>query len=85
MNMILRWRMEEVCKICQIDETIITTFVQEQWLIPFDRENYYFDQEDISRIHLILELKNHFGVNDEGIPIILHLVDELNAYRLSRN
>ena len=39
------------------------------------------DLEDLTRIHLIAELKHDFEVNDESIPIILHLIDQLNYLR----
>jgi chaperone modulatory protein CbpM len=35
--------------------------------------------EDIRRAHLIVELQRDFGVNDDAIPIILHLIDQLHA------
>ena len=37
-----------------------------------------FDEEDVCRILLIHDLKDKFGVNDEAVPVILHLVDQLN-------
>ncbi|MBK7058392.1 MAG: hypothetical protein IPH52_25755 [Leptospiraceae bacterium] len=35
------------------------------------------DKEDLDRILLIQDLKQEFGANDESIPIILHLIDQL--------
>lgn len=81
MTMVMRRRIDEVCHICGVSSEVIVYFIQEEWLIPFDREHSYFDDEDVARIKLILELKNSFGVNDEAIPIILHLIDQLYLYR----
>jgi chaperone modulatory protein CbpM len=36
---------------------------------------------DIARACLIRDLKTDFGVNDEGIDVILHLVDQLHGLR----
>jgi hypothetical protein len=47
-----------------------------------------FDEEDLARIRLIYELQHVMGVNDESIPVILHLVDQLNRMHIevkSRN
>jgi chaperone modulatory protein CbpM len=53
-----------------------------QWLIP-DRTSteMTFSDADIARAHLIRDLKSDFGVNDEGIDVILHLVDQLPGMR----
>ena len=40
------------------------------------------DEEDLARIRLICELKDEFGVNDEGVSIILQLLDQLNRMHL---
>lgn len=40
------------------------------------------DEEDIARARLIWELQKEFGVNDEAVPIILHLIDQLNRIHL---
>ena len=33
------------------------------------------------REHLIRDLKTDFGVNDEGVDVVLHLVDQLHGLR----
>ena len=53
-------------------------FINEEWITPLDPMNLIFDEDDVIRIQLITELKEHLGVNDEAIPIILHLVDQLH-------
>jgi chaperone modulatory protein CbpM len=40
-----------------------------------------FSDIDVARAHLIRDLKGDFGVNDEGVDIILHLVDQLHGLR----
>ena len=41
------------------------------------------DDEDLARLNLIHELRDRIGVNNEGIPLILHLVDQLHlAYAM---
>jgi chaperone modulatory protein CbpM len=36
---------------------------------------------DVARAHFIRDLKADFGVNDEGVDVILHLVDQLYGLR----
>ena len=40
-----------------------------------------FSDTDVARARLIQDLKGDFGVNDEGIDVILHLVDQLHGLR----
>ena len=78
MNLPLRKRIEEVCKDCGIEEEIIIQFMKEEWIQPIDPEHNMFDDEDMARISLIEDLRQEFGINDEAIPVILHLIDQLN-------
>ena len=78
MNLPLRKKLEEVCRECGVPEDIIAQFMQQEWIHPIDNEHAMFDEEDIARIGLITELRNNLGVNDEAVPVILHLIDQLN-------
>ena len=72
----------EAAKETGIAPEIILRFVSFQWIVPFDVENQVLDEEDIARARLIWELQHEFGVNDDAVPIILHLIDQLNRTHL---
>jgi chaperone modulatory protein CbpM len=57
-------------------------WLDQRWLIP-DRTSaeMTFSETDVARAHLIRDLKTDFGVNDEGVDVILHLVDQLHGLR----
>ncbi len=78
MKLPLRKPIDEVSQLCGIESTTIIHFIEEEWLNPIDRETKMLDEEDVCRILLIHDLRERFGVNEEGIPVILHLVDQLN-------
>lgn len=69
----------QVCRLCEIEEEQLVRFVTEEWILPRERDALQFDEEDLARILLIQELRMDFGVNDEAVPVILHLIDQLNA------
>lgn len=71
-------RLGEVCRRCGIEERLVVQFVTEEWVHPVDRADLTFDEIDLARISFIQELRDDFGINDEAIPVILHLVDQLN-------
>lgn len=78
MKLSLRRPIHEVSQYCGISTTTIIHFVEEEWISPVDAELKMFDEEDVRRILLIQDLQERFGVNDEGVPLILHLLDQLN-------
>jgi chaperone modulatory protein CbpM len=57
-------------------------WIEQQWLIPEQTPSGpSFSDMDVARAHLIQDLKADFGVNDEGVDVILHLVDQLHGLR----
>lgn len=77
-----RKQLEDAAKLCGVPCEIITRFIEEEWILPVDHTTPFLDSEDIARIKLIWELHQEFGVNDEAMPIILHLLDQLNRMHL---
>jgi chaperone modulatory protein CbpM len=80
LKQLIRVTIEEASRICGPSREDIAHFIQEEWIKPFEDEA--FDDEDISRIRLIHELMEELGVNEESVPIILHLIDQLNVLQL---
>lgn len=70
---------------CGVKKEVIIQYIQEEWIHPLDSSNLNLDDEDLARIGLIRELKEEFGVNDEGMSIILQLLDQLNRMHLELN
>ncbi len=66
----------------KIDEDTLDIWLSEQWLIPIhEAEQDAFTEADIARALLIQELEHNFGVNQPGISIALHLLDQLHGAR----
>jgi chaperone modulatory protein CbpM len=57
-------------------------WLEQKWLIPAQTPvGLTFSDMDIARARLIKELQADFGVNDEGVDIVLHLMDQLHGLR----
>jgi chaperone modulatory protein CbpM len=57
-------------------------WIEQQWLIPEQMpRGANFSERDVGRAHLIRDLKMDFAVNDEGVDVILHLVDQIHGLR----
>jgi len=78
MNLPMRKSADEASETCGISIALIIQYIEQDWINPIDWEHGILDEEDIARIRLINELKDDFGVNDEALPIILHLLDQIN-------
>ncbi|MBS0222457.1 MAG: MerR family transcriptional regulator [Proteobacteria bacterium] len=57
-------------------------WLEQRWLIPEENAaGIDFSDVDLARARLIRDLKTDFGFNDEGVEMILHLVDQLHGLR----
>ena len=65
-----------------LDRATLSIWIEEEWLIP-DRTAHElaFTDMDLARANLIRDLKDNMGVNDEGLGVILHLLDQMHALR----
>jgi chaperone modulatory protein CbpM len=65
-----------------LDVKTLEFWIEQHWLIPTETTTELsFSDKDVARAYLIRDLKGDFGVNDEGIDVILHLVDQLHGLR----
>src|SRR5256885_15593493 len=54
------------------------------WLIPPQTDpELAFSDVDLARAQLIRDLRDDIGVNDEGVSVILHLLDQMHGLRRS--
>ncbi|HUQ37941.1 MAG TPA: chaperone modulator CbpM [Aestuariivirga sp.] len=66
----------------QLDQETLEVWIEEQWLIPDESAGEpAFSEIDLARAKLIRDLKQDMGVNDEGIGIILDLLDQVHSLR----
>jgi chaperone modulatory protein CbpM len=60
----------------------LKAWVEAEWLLPLTSgKTLQFSDADLARARLIRDLQVDFGVNDEGIAIVLHLLDQLHGLR----
>ena len=65
-----------------VEAQMLEFWIEQQLLIPAQTDaELSFSDTDVARAHLIRDLKGDFGVNDEGVDVILHLVDQLHGLR----
>jgi chaperone modulatory protein CbpM len=67
----------------RLDHRILEGWISAGWLLPVREPEIAFSEVDLARAILIRELRDDLGVNDEGISVILHLLDQVHGLRLS--
>ncbi len=73
----------EFCVRARLEHQVVEGWISEGWLIPCREPELAFTDVDLARAALIRELKEDLGVNDEGISVVLHLLDQLHGLRRS--
>ncbi|KRE89210.1 hypothetical protein ASG87_05515 [Frateuria sp. Soil773] len=57
-------------------------WLEQRWVVPEQTSSGTgFSERDIARARFIQDLKDDMGVNDEGVDVILHLLDQLHGLR----
>lgn len=66
----------------RLDRETLEVWIEEEWLLPTRTDHeLVFSEMDLARAKLIQDLKHDMGVNDEGVGVILNLVDQIHGLR----
>jgi chaperone modulatory protein CbpM len=75
-------RTREFLLAARLDATAVEAWVEAGWLMPRrDDEAHDFSDADVARARLIRDLQHDMGVNEEAVPIILDLIDQVHGLR----
>ena len=66
----------------RLEHQSLETWIAAGWLVPPQTDpELMFSDVDIARAQFIRDLREDFGVNDEGVSVILHLLDQMHGLR----
>ena len=66
----------------QLDGETLEVWIEEEWLVPSGTATELaFSEADLARAKLIQDLMQDLGVNDEGVGVILNLLDQVHGLR----
>ena len=66
----------------RIERVVLERWIARRWVLSIDDDGQpVLTDADAARACFIRDLTRDFGVNDEGIDIVLHLVDQLHGMR----
>lgn len=65
-----------------LHEVELRRWIEERWVRPEPTsEGYVFREVDVARVQLIVELRHDLAIDDEAMPVVLHLLDQVYALR----
>ena len=73
---------QEFLSLSGMRDDTLNAWIEEEWLVPISSSgDLGFSEIDIARVRLIRDLQANLGVNDEGVGVILNLVDQIHGMR----
>jgi chaperone modulatory protein CbpM len=65
-----------------VDAEMLEAWIEAGWLVPRrDSDIGQFSNVDVARAQLIRDLQQDMGVNDEGVSVVLDLIDQIHGLR----
>jgi chaperone modulatory protein CbpM len=65
-----------------LEQRELIRWIENRWVLP-DRRNdtWFFHEVDVARVELILEIRHEFAIDDEALPLVLGLLDQIYDLR----
>ena len=69
---------EVILEIDSVSESDIRVWIDYGWVRPARGESdFAFSEVDVARISLIADLRQRMEINDEAVPVVLDLMDQI--------
>lgn len=71
-----------VAQVRGLERADVDRWIAQQWVKPDGQTGHYaFRDIDVARVRLIRELRDELQVNEEALPVVLSLLDQLYDMR----
>jgi chaperone modulatory protein CbpM len=65
-----------------LDRRDLMRWVENRWVLPERQDQtWIFHEVDVARVELILEIRQEFAVDEEALPLVLGLLDQVYDLR----
>ena len=65
-----------------LDRQELARWVENRWVLPEQRGGaWLFHEVDVARVELIREIRHEFAIDDEAVPVVLGLLDQVYGLR----
>ena len=75
---------EEFCLRANLQHSVLEAWIAAGWILPnTEASERRFSEADLARAALIRDLHDDLGINDDGIAVVLDLLDQIHGLRRS--
>jgi chaperone modulatory protein CbpM len=65
-----------------VDRHDLTRWIENRWVLPEPRgQTWIFHEVDVARVELILDIRREFAIDEEAVPLVLGLLDQVYDLR----
>ena len=69
-------------RVAGLDRAELVHWIDNRWIVPDAAGGaWLFHEVDVARVELILDIRRQFAVDDEVMPLILGLLDQVYSLR----
>src|SRR5260370_29433068 len=66
----------------RVNAEVLEVWIEAGWVVPRrDADDQRFSDVDLARALLIRDLQHDMGVNEEGVSVVLDLIDQIHGLR----
>jgi chaperone modulatory protein CbpM len=70
-----------VARVQHLTVTRLRVWVRQGWIRPADQDRQAFNDADMARAALIRDLEDKLGFDEEQVPVLLNLIDQIHGLR----
>src|SRR5215470_17848377 len=65
-----------------LDRRELVRWVENRWVLPeWKDQTWFFHDVDVARVELIFEIRHDCAIDDEALPLVLGLLDQIYGLR----
>ena len=73
---------EVLVRLRGLERRELVRWVENSWVLPERQaETWVFREVDVARVELIFEIRRDFAIDDEAMPLVLNLLDQVYSLR----
>ncbi len=74
---------DELVKQEELDRKRLVLWIERRWVLPVrEGDTWLFDEADLARALLIRDLCQDMEIDDETVPMVLSLIDQIHELRV---
>lgn len=78
--------LDKLLQTAGIEEAELRRWIDSGWVLPEgETGRWFFYDVDVARIRLIAEIQHDLAIDDEAVPVVLLLLDQLYGLRRELN